>query len=201
MDNSTFLLNVGSPDRLRDVAAPMPVYVKDGILHAVLRDRWTRFPLHVKAGTVIPVWVRDLILNYVDYLVWSARSLGQVVQDVQGYVDAARPQHVYVSPLPNGYCLLGNYDQMRGSGVPRVGIMPAGGVSYPTIPDIPIGSPKWVIGDANDGVLAQDAIGNVAGQDRHVAILTRYVEGQPVQTDRVIAGTQAAKAACKLAGI
>ena len=198
----TFLLSVGSDDRLRDVADPMPAYVKDDVLHAVLRDRWTKFPLRVSAGTVIPYWVRDLLVNYTDYLVWSAVTLGQVVRDVQGFVDAAYPTYIYVHSVPGGYCLFGNYDQMRGAGVPRVGIMPPNGATRPTSPDTLIGDPRFVIGDAQDGVLAQDAVGAMDGQgDRQFTILTRYIAGRPVQVDRAVAGTQAVKAACKLAGI
>ena len=201
MNNNTFLLSVGSADRLWEVAEPMPAFVRNDVLHAVPGNRWVTFPLRVKAGTVVPGWVRDLLINYTDYLVWSAQVLGQVIQDVQAYVNEARPTYVYVSTLPNGYCLLGNYDQMCGSGVPLVGIMPPGGVSRPTSPDTFIGDPRWVIGNANDGVLAQDAIGHLEGEDRYLTLLTRYVNGKPIQTDRVIAGTQAVKAACKMMGI
>lgn len=200
----TFLLSVGSQDRLRDVADPMPAFVKDDVLHAHLHTRWTKFPLRVRAGTVIPVWVRDLLVNYVDYLVWSAISLGQVVQDVQAYVNGAYPTFIYVQRVQDGpYCIFGNYDQMRGAGVPQVGIMPTGGVVRPTTPDTIVGDPRFVIGDAQDGVLAQDAVGVLdpgQGAQRYT-LLTRYVAGKPVQVDRAIAGTQAVKAACKLAGI
>ena len=199
----TFLLSVGSDDRLRDVADPMPAYVKDDVLHAVLRDRWTKFPLRVRAGTVIPVWVRDLLTNYTDYLVWSAISLGQVVQDVQAYVDAAYPTYIYVRPLPSGYCLFGNYDQMQGSGTPLVGIMPPNGVTRPTPPTI-LGDERYVIGDAQDGVLAQDAYGVLEeGQDaRSYSVLRRIVGGKQVgEAERHPSGTLAVLAACRMAGL
>lgn len=195
--NNTFLLSVGSVERLRDVAEPLPVRLNGNVFSAMLNEKWTKFNLEVSADTEIPAWVREYLTNYTEFLVWQAEQRGTVVQDVQGMVDAYYPKYLYVSEVEGTpYCTIGTYDEMFNlMYAPRVGLTPSQPITRKQAVFLN-NDLRAVIGNMQNGVTEQTETNLDTMQT--TSILRLMVGGEVVEQRRATTGTESVRIACAM---